>query len=81
MCVQTVQFMANPDTRTDTEQMGKPWAKRVLGYLFALLALGAWIQHIVTTIQAEVYGQMFIGAFVFPVGILHGLGIWLGLVK
>jgi len=78
--------MATPYTRmleprTDNEPRGNPRAKRALGYAFALLVLGAWLQHIVTTIQAGFYGQMFIGAFVFPVGILHGLGIWFGLVE
>ena len=72
--------MATPDSRMDEKPRGKPWAKWVLGYPLALLVLGAWVQHIVTTVQAEIYGQMFIGAIVFPVGILHGLGIWLGLV-
>ena len=45
-----------------------------------LLAFFAYVQHIVTCIGQEAYGLLIAGAIFFPIGVLHGWGIWLGLV-
>jgi predicted membrane channel-forming protein YqfA (hemolysin III family) len=47
---------------------------------FAILAWGvlSWITHIVTCIGQAKYMLLLVGAFVFPVGCIHGTGVWLG---
>lgn len=54
----------------------------VLGVLIyaviLVVPIAAWIQHIVTCIAEEAWILMLFGAFFFPIGVIHGIGIWLG---
>ena len=47
-----------------------------LGFILALVA--AWLTHIFSCLFAAKYLLLIAGAFVFPVGIIHGVGIWFG---
>ena len=38
----------------------------------------AWITHIISTIHNEQWLLLIGGALAFPIGILHGTGIWFG---
>lgn len=38
----------------------------------------AWITHIIVCLLEAKYLLLIAGAIVFPVGIIHGFGIWLG---
>lgn len=53
------------------------------GNLFALAVIAwvalSWLTHIVVCIQQAKYMLLAVGAFVFPVGCIHGTGIWLGI--
>jgi len=40
--------------------------------------LPAWITHVIVTIQAEQWILLVVGAIVWPVGVVHGWGIWFG---
>lgn len=48
---------------------------------FALVAwvILSWITHIVVCIQQAKWILLLVGAFVFPVGCVHGTGIWFGI--
>ena len=50
----------------------------VLYVIFSLIPLAAWVTHVVTCISDEKWILLLIGALGFPVGIVHGIGIWLG---
>jgi len=53
----------------------------VVFFLWALLitaTFGAWLQHVVTSISNEAYILLVAGAIMFPIGIIHGWGIWFG---
>lgn len=50
----------------------------MLGILFGLLALGAWLTHVVVCLKTAAWGFLIAGAIFFPIGIIHGFGIWLG---
>ena len=50
------------------------------GISIIVAAFAAWITHVVVTIKAGAYLLLFVGAFFFPVGIVHGLMIWFGIV-
>ena len=43
-----------------------------------IVCLGAWITHILHCLVHAKYLLLIAGAFMFPVGIIHGVGIWFG---
>lgn len=55
--------------------------------LFGLLVMfavwvacvGAFVQHLVTCIQNEAVLLLTVGVIIPPIGVLHGLGVWLGI--
>jgi hypothetical protein len=56
-------------------------------YLFSFAALlafltsiAAWITHIVACLTAGKWGFLIAGAIMFPIAIVHGWLIWLGVV-
>ena len=44
----------------------------------AVVAVGGWGLHVYTCAVREEWWFMIGGALLFPVGIVHGAGIWLG---
>lgn len=38
----------------------------------------AWINHVITCIQNEAWVFLVAGAIFFPIGIIHGIGLWFG---
>jgi len=46
--------------------------------LFGLAMFGAWLTHVVTCISEESWGFLIAGAVMFPIAIIHGIGIWFG---
>jgi len=47
-------------------------------FSFVSITLGAWLTHVVTCIQNEAWAFLIAGAIAAPIGIVHGVGIWLG---
>ena len=39
----------------------------------------AWLTHVITCLSAAKWGFLIAGAIFFPVGCVHGTGIWLGI--
>jgi len=52
--------------------------KDTLFVLFVLLLPVAWLTHIIHCLVAAKYLLLIAGAFIFPVGIIHGFGLWFG---
>lgn len=48
-----------------------------LGFLLASIV--AWITHVVACIQASAWFLLIIGAIVAPIGVIHGVMVWLGM--
>ena len=46
--------------------------------LIALTSYSAWLTHIVDCAGDRLWGFLVAGAIVFPVGIVHGAGVWIG---
>jgi hypothetical protein len=44
----------------------------------ALTNIAAWATHVIYCIDTERWGFLVAGAIAFPVGIIHGIGIWFG---
>jgi hypothetical protein len=49
-----------------------------IAIILGVAALGAWLTHVVTCISDDRWGMLIAGGLVFPVGIIHGIGIWFG---
>lgn len=49
----------------------------VVGLLLMLSA--AWITHVITCLLEGAWGFLIAGAIMFPIAIVHGIGIWFGI--
>jgi hypothetical protein len=47
--------------------------------VIAVWVVGAWLTHIVHCITEEVWGFLIAGAIFFPIAVVHGTGLWLGI--
>lgn len=50
----------------------------ILGVAFALACIAAWITHVVVCIKTSAWILLLFGCAVAPVGVIHGVGVWLG---
>lgn len=50
----------------------------LFGTLFMITIVGAWFTHIITCLQDGSWGFLIAGALMFPIAIIHGFGIWIG---
>lgn len=46
--------------------------------IFITVNIAAWLQHVFTCLSDGSWGFLIAGAIMFPVALLHGWGIWLG---
>jgi hypothetical protein len=51
----------------------------LIGLAFYVAAIVAWITHVVVCIQNAAWALLVIGALIFPIGVIHGFMIWLGI--
>ena len=49
-----------------------------LGLVAALWVAAAWLTHVVVSILTAKWLLLLVGAIFFPVGCVHGTGIWFG---
>lgn len=50
----------------------------LIGLVFALWIVAAWITHVVVCLKTASWGFLIAGAIMFPVAWVHGTGIWFG---
>lgn len=54
----------------------------ILGGLIALAAVltpvAAWITHVIYCIKTASYVFLLAGGLIFPIGVIHGVGLWIG---
>ena len=48
-----------------------------LGWTAIIGAASAWLTHVFTCFNEGLWGFLIAGALFFPLGILHGLYIWI----
>ncbi len=51
------------------------------GYILMFIVLttiAAWTTHIIHCLVYAKYLLLIAGGFIFPVGVVHGIGIWFG---
>lgn len=44
--------------------------------IFVMFA--AWLTHVIVCLKAASWGFLIAGAIFFPIGIIHGIGLWFG---
>jgi hypothetical protein len=49
-----------------------------LGCFFGGVLLLAWMTHVIVCLTDGRWGFLIAGALFFPIAIIHGVGIWLG---
>lgn len=47
-----------------------------IGVIFVMFA--AWLTHVIVCLKAASWGFLIAGAIFFPIGIIHGIGLWFG---
>ena len=52
--------------------------KVFLGAIAILSLPAAWITHAIVCLSAGKWGFLLAGAIFFPIGIIHGFGLWFG---
>lgn len=52
---------------------------KYLGKGLVVVVMAGWMTHIIHCIADDRWGMLIAGGVVFPVGIVHGIGIWFGL--
>jgi len=45
-----------------------------------LLLFAAWVTHVIACISKGMILLLIVGAFIFPIGIVHGVAVWFGVV-
>lgn len=50
----------------------------LLQVALAIWVVGAWLTHVIVCIGTSKWLLLIAGAIVFPVGCVHGTGVWLG---
>lgn len=50
----------------------------VIAVGLGLLGFFSWLQHLITCFSEGLWGFLVAGAILPPIGMVHGIGIWLG---
>ena len=48
------------------------------GLIIVLTSTAAWLTHLFVCFSDDRWGFLIAGAIMFPIAIVHGIGIWLG---
>ena len=51
----------------------------LVGVITGLALFAAWITHLFACFSDDRWGFLIAGAIMFPVAIVHGIGIWFGI--
>ncbi|HEY8963809.1 MAG TPA: hypothetical protein VIN59_05020 [Alphaproteobacteria bacterium] len=43
-----------------------------------LICVAAWLTHVIDCLKDGEWGFLIAGALMFPIAIIHGIGIWFG---
>ena len=49
-----------------------------MGYFIAFVVFASWLTHVISCIAAGAWGLLIAGSILAPVGVVHGIMIWLG---
>lgn len=64
--------------RASKRRTSKPMYGGLLILGTVITCFAAWLTHVITTLLAKQFVLLVAGAIMFPIAIIHGIGIWLG---
>lgn len=50
----------------------------VIALAIIFTSIAAWFTHIFHCLSEEAWGFLIAGAIMFPIAIIHGIGLWFG---
>ena len=59
-------------------EKGNVEAEELAVTVFVVAIFAAWFTHIIICLSQEAWGFLIAGAIMFPIGIIHGVGLWFG---
>lgn len=51
----------------------------IIALLSVLIGMAGWATHVIVCIKASAWILLLFGCVFFPVGVVHGIGIWFGM--
>lgn len=48
----------------------------MLAMMLFIMFISAWLTHVIVSISVGAWGLLIAGAILFPIGIVHGIGVW-----
>ena len=51
----------------------------LFGVIIGVVSFAAWLTHLFVCFSDDRWGFLIAGAIAFPIAIVHGVGIWLGI--
>lgn len=52
----------------------------LFGIISMIVAVAAWITHVIVCIKASAWVLLAFGCILAPIGIIHGIAVWLGVL-
>lgn len=52
----------------------------IVSFVAVLTIIAAWVTHILVSIKTSAWILLIVGIFVPPIGWVHGVGAWFGLI-
>lgn len=59
-------------------QKGEIEVGTALGLVVGVVFFAAWLTHVIVSLSEGSWGFLIAGAIFFPIGIVHGVGLWFG---
>ena len=66
------------DLHNEKGQIDAGFLLAIFGFALFVASVAAWFTHVFTCLATESWGFLIAGAVMFPVAIVHGVGIWFG---
>jgi len=60
------------------QQKGNSTVAVLSGLALVITLIAAWLTHVIVCLKTASWGFLIAGAILFPVGVIHGIGIWFG---
>ena len=60
------------------KQKGEADVMALFGISIMVWLVAAWLTHVIVCIGQEAWGLLIAGAILFPIGVIHGTGVWFG---
>ena len=51
----------------------------LVAIITSLASFAAWLTHVIVCFKTGAWIFLIAGAIAFPVGVIHGIGIWIGI--